>query len=56
MDWLALESLSNFKNILRQLIELEMELATDPLYLKTNLKRIKLGMVFLKIYLLHFKI
>jgi hypothetical protein len=33
--------LSSFKNILRHLIDLEMNLETDPLYLKTTLGRIK---------------
>jgi hypothetical protein len=39
--------LSNFKNILRYLIELEMDLSTDPLYLKTTLERIKTDLTFL---------
>jgi hypothetical protein len=39
---LSRSELSNFKNILRHLIELEMNLVTDPLYLKTSLERIKI--------------
>jgi len=44
---LSHSELSNFRKILQYLIELEMNLSTDPLYLKTTLERIKHDLTFL---------